>query len=650
MSFTTNRLSRLVYLFLIIILLIACGAIFTSTSVQAHTTLEKSSPTSGEIVKSSPSKIELWFQDEVVLSSNSITLSNRQGDAFVLELDEQKVSGEDSRYVILHLQEPLPSGFYTVQIEVLAPDGEPLKAMFQFVVDVENEDMDKGEMWRLLHLEKSFPEDGMIVQSSPKRIELWFTQESQLTAIGVFNERYEVISIDTPFVDPANPRKYIIPMNEELQSGTYTINWYAGIEGKERNGSIYFAVKKLTSIHPPTGHTVGSTLFKQLSVSKVELKSLADWFAFFGLLTLFGGTWFMLMIVKIDKVNKRWARISLALYWMSMIGLALLLLHNWLSYSYLSAVEFLILQFTWMPMIQIIIISIAYWMTKGKLQLVIFGSAILLWAFMGHSVQPRYGGQIGIFLNAFHLYAVAIWMGGLFALIVLTPKENAVEWLKEKGKAYSRWATWSIVMIIVTGILMTLQYVPSFTIASLFASDWGTTLGYKIILLSTIIVLGYSQRKRLPILNQKLSLLFSARAKVEIALGAIIVLAAAVLITFSPTEAEQGIYPAVVTQEGIEAAVQFSSFQIGVTDVTVQFSNQPDFEKVRVKFSMPPKWQVEQTAFALGDGTYRLTGNFIHSAGTMYMEVKGVTSDGQEIIFPFKVQAPGKMPSTIKSY
>jgi copper transport protein len=641
MSFTKHRESYPMYLFLISVAFIIYLLIINSTSAYAHTTLEKTFPNSGEILKESPSKIELWFQDDVVVTSSSIKLTDRLGKEFPILATQ--VDPRDNRHVTALTEDELPSGFYSVEIDVLAPDGDRLREMFQFVVEVP--EMDQEEMWRLLELEKSFPEDGVIVQSSPKQIELWFTQPAQLTAIGIFNDRYEVVSIDSSFVDSDNPNKHIIPINEELSPGTYTISWYAGIAGKERNGNIYFAVQEYSSIIPPSGQSVGSSPFSQ-----IEFKSFADWLAFLGILTLFGGTWFLLFIIRQKEVNKRWTNMSLILYGVGMIGFSLLLLHSWLNFSYLSIVEFLTLRFTWIPIIQIIVITIAFWLTKGRLQIILYGLGIFLWAFMGHSAQPRYGGQFGILINALHLYGVGIWMGGLFALIVLTPKENAVGWLKEKGKAYSKWAFWSVLLIILTGVIMTIQYVPSFTLTSLFASDWGKLLWYKAVLLIGIVGLGYLQRHSLKRLNQKMVSIFSIRATVELIIGGIIILGAAILIAFSPSEAEQGVYPKTVIQDGVEASVQFSPFQVGVTDVTIQFKGKKEFEKVQLEFTMPPRWKVEQTAFSLGNGTYKVTGNFIHAAGTMYVKAKAVKADGKEIIFPFRIQTPGKMPSTIKAY
>jgi copper transport protein len=79
---------------------------------------------------------------------------------------------------------------------------------------------------------------------------------------------------------------------------------------------------------------------------------------------------------------------------------------------------------------------------------------------------------------------------------------------------------------------------------------------------------------------------------------------------------------------------------------SLQFKNQPEFERVRVKFSMPPLlWRVENNAFYLGNGTYRLSGGFIHASGTMKMEVVALKPDGEKVVFPFQIVVPGEIRS-----
>lgn len=628
--------------FIIGMMVIAAIVLSVFSSAFAHTSLEKTAPQSGERVPQSPSAIELWFQGDVVVYSNSIKVTNGEGEDF--DTGEPLVDPTNSRHVTTQLHEGLPPGNYTVHIHVLAPDGDPLRERYSFMVKEapptqEEPQLSTEEAWKLLELETSSPSDGVIVASSPEQIELWFTQPAQLSAFGLFDDRQGAVLINDPYTDPDDPRHHIIKLKNELSPGTYSAHWYATIEGKSKNGVFYFAVNEVSSIVPPQGRAVND-FFPQ-----VTIKSLASWLAFLGVLTLFGGTWFYVVIAKQEGYVQRWKKASLFLYGVSILGLLLTVYYYWLEFTQISWTEFISFSFVWLPLVQMVLLSLSYAAGQGKRSLWLCGLTVVLWAFTGHSVQSSYGGSIGVLIDSLHLFAISIWMGGLFALFMFMPMEEPVSWLKEKGKRYAKWAFWSIIVIILTGLWMTLKYVPSFTWKSLISSQWGTMLGIKVILLSTIILIGYFQRRSLQRLTHKVVIPFFYRAKIELVVGLIVLLVAAFLIDLSPSAAEQGIYPDKVVQDGVEATVQVSPFQVGANDITIQFTPHAEIENVRVNLSMPPQWRVDHQAFSLGQGTYRLTGNFLHASGTVYMEVKAKTTNGNEMIFPFQIKVPGDYPS-----
>ncbi|NHN33185.1 hypothetical protein [Paenibacillus agricola] len=84
----------------------------------------------------------------------------------------------------------------------------------------------------------------------------------------------------------------------------------------------------------------------------------------------------------------------------------------------------------------------------------------------------------------------------------------------------------------------------------------------------------------------------------------------------------------------MRATVGITPLKMGTNDISIWFDNHPDFKQVRVKFTMPPDWVAEDNAFSLGNGEYRLTGNFLHAAGVIQMEVNATTTQGEKITFP----------------
>jgi copper transport protein len=346
------------------------------------------------------------------------------------------------------------------------------------------------------------------------------------------------------------------------------------------------------------------------------------------------------MVARGQGNFQRWKKVSYLLYGMGALGLLLEVIADRVELFQAPTKDFMAFSFVWIALLQLLLLSLGYWLLQGKFRLTLLILSVALWAFIGHAASPSYGGFWGIGVDIVHLLAVSLWMGGLLALFIMIPKEGAVSWLKEFGKIYSKWAFCSMIVIGTTGVWMALKYVPSFTMSSMAESHWGQMLFIKIILFAVIVIFGFVQRKSLMRIAQNF-ILFITRVKIELVTAGIVLLAAAILIDLSPKEAVQGIYPKKVIQNEVEAKVDITPFQLGANDITISFQNEPEFNKVRVKLWAAPSWSVENTAFPLGDGKYRLTGNFLHGAGGMNIEVQATKANGEIMAFPFKVQVPG---------
>lgn len=615
----------------------------SSLPVEAHTAIEKSYPEAGSVLEDSPALIDIQFLDSVEIHSGSFKIIHQ--DALEFKTGQPYIDESNRRHVTVPIKEDLIPGRYTVQIDVIAPDGHSLSESYRF--EIEEPEMSEEDMFRNLRLNKSNPEDGTILSSSPKKIELWFSESAEVDVFGLFDDNQELVATGEPSIDPKNPKHYTIELEEELSKGTYTVNWYATIGNKSKNGIFYFAVDEVTSL---VAVQSTSTVMPSMSFGSVGLKQVAYWFAFLGLLTLFGGTWFSFMIANQKGNQKRWLQTSLLLYVLSILGLLLLLIERRLEFSHLTWSDFLALRFTWTTALQMVMLSIAYWLfrTRSTAYLIILGLTVLLWAFTGHSASVRYGGVLGVGVDGLHLLAVSVWGGGLFALFVMTPKEGALSWLKDAGKSFSKWALWSMITIVLTGIWMTIEYVPTFTLKSLLSSEWGTMLWVKVAMVIGIIALAYGQRLSLKRMSSTKVGLFYTRLKMELVIGALILVAAAVLIDLEPSSADQGVYPKIAVSGDMEVMVNIQPFQIGKNDVTIHFENEPELAEVRTTFFMFPSWRMKNTAFPIGEGQYRLTGNFLHGAGTIFMEVEAIHANGEISVFPFRIQVPGKMPEDVR--
>jgi copper transport protein len=599
----------------------------------AHSPIEKRFPQANEIVETSPSVIDLWFEEPVEVFVGSVQIRSEENEAFLAGKPEQ--DPENRRHVTATITQPLLPGKYTVYIDVIGQDGHPIRE--DYIFTVAEPKLSEEEMFSKLELEKSVPADGTIVESSPQVIDLWFTQPAELTVFGLLNDQQLIMPSHKPVVDPDNPAHYTIEIKDALKKGTYSIFWNAKIGDNVKGGTEYFALGEVTSI-------VGGIDRDGVSiVEQWRMKSVANWLSFMGLLTLAGGAWFVTAIAGGRGNLPRWNKFSFVLYGIAILGFILELIANRVEFATVPLQDFIGLHIVWIPALQLALLAGGYCLKWNRLRLVIFYSAMALWAFTGHSTSQSYGGELAIGVDLLHLLAVSIWLGGLTALVVMTPGDHRAAWFKEAGKAYSKWAVLSVIVIATTGIWMSMDYVPSFTLTSMLESTWGKMLSVKIVLFIGIIVLGYYQRRSLRNFAENAVFPFLKRARIELVIAAAVLLAAGLLIDLSPKEAEQSIYPEVVTSDGVEARVEIAPFQIGANDITISFANDPGYKEVSVRLTAIPDWSVENTAFSLGGGKYRLTGNFIHGAGTILLEVRAMEVGGKVTVFPFKIQVPGVM-------
>jgi copper transport protein len=605
--------------------------------VNAHSNLEKTYPQPDEVLSTSPAQIDLWFEDPVVIHSDSIQIINKSGNHVTDGVPNHENGNQ--QHVMVSLQEGLSEGAYNVRYNVIALDGYVVTGEYTFHIALTHEE-EKTDF----KIVKTSPADGEIVDSTVKQIDLWFTQPAQLSAVGVFGQQKDLRTGES-YVDKEDPRHIIVPIEGTPEQGTYQLTWYATPIHQSNSdilsdhvGVFYFSVDQVSSLVRDQTRPLMQPFY-----SGFGLKHAAHALAFLGLLSLTGLTWFQVAIRNDPKKTSK-PMIVIILYTISVIGFGLLLLIRRQELMDLPLPELLSIQFIWAPLLQLILLTLSFWLFRNKIKLIGYSSALLLWPIStGHSTYPRYGGVFSTVLDIVHLFSISIWMGGLLALIAFVPKEDPMEWVKEAGSKYSKWAFWSMLLIAATGIGMTLLYLPGFSLRSLLISDWGKGLLIKIVLTTVIIGLAVLQRSSIQRISQNVVTSVVRRGRLELLYGVLVLFAAAIVIESKPSAASQGIFPSSVTKAGITVSASIDPIDVGRNDINIQFKDAPAFTEVKVKLRMPPDWWKENVAFSLGDGAYKVTGNFLHGAGTMIMEITASQSDGSTLVFPFRIIVPGEM-------
>ncbi|WP_174733230.1 copper resistance CopC/CopD family protein [Mesobacillus harenae] len=622
------------YIFSILFFIIALQFMILGSVTFAHSNLEQTYPKQGEKIPQSPKTFEIWFQDPVVTHPDSIRIFNESGE--VQETDEVSVDPNSKNHILTTIKNPLPNGNYLAKIKVIALDGDVLNEEVRFTVSHQETAITNNA----LEIIDFSPADGEIIDGSPQRIELWFNQPVEITAIGLFDDRQHAVELKKPYTDPSDPEHIIVELEEKLSSGTYQVTWYARqLEARsqpDRLDVFYFAVDKFT---PITQEDVGNpTTFSWFT--NLGLKQVGYWLLFIGITTLFGGAFFHTFILKRASDN-RWNRISLFLLMLVLVGWAFVITNQQKELQTLNIEQFLSIKFVWIPIVQVILLVTGFFFHKIKL-LFYFTALILSIFIIGHAPYPRYGGYITMAINAIHLTAASVWIGGLLALIMIPQKERIKEWLKEILPEFSKWALISLIAIITTGLVMVTQYVPSFTLESFMRSEWGKSILFKIGLTFIVLLIGIFQWNTIKQIATKSVNVVMSRAKVEVIYGVLIMLFASLLVVSTPSSAEQGIYPTSIEKKDVGLRVDLTPLYPGLNELSLNFDNE-NIKKVEVTLSMPPNYEVTYNAFNIGNGEFKLTGNLLHAAGTMTMKVKATTEKGELVEFPFKIVVPGEM-------
>ncbi|MGJ9385390.1 copper resistance CopC/CopD family protein [Salipaludibacillus sp. CF4.18] len=617
------------------ILALFFSVFFITVEVEAHSDIEEIKPDIRSMLEEIPDEIDITFAEPISLYSNSIQMKDSQGTS--IEMKEPTVDGKN---LFLPIPDDLTPGTYTVFINVIGMDGHELNEQFTFEISqsIEKKENDKNEPENHLRIEKTIPHDGELIKKNPEKIEIWFTDEienDRNILFGLFDDQMRPIDIKEEYINPENPRSYIIELNEQLESGSYQANWYTQGGNGGDNGIFYFAINEVTSI-------VNSKVSIDKVDNNIEFNKIAKWLSYVGVFVLFGVMFFQLFISKGAEYLRRWSRMVHLFYVTALLGFILVLIFRFIELENVPFKELLTFQFMWVTFSQFILLVSAYWIKLLKYRFLVISSVILLWSVSGHSSLTGHGGLYAIFFDLLHLFTGAIWIGGLFALLIMMPKDNPVIWLKKYGKIYSEFAFLSIISLSVSGLGMIILYLPSFSLESLMVSNWGNFLLLKIILFTIILFIGLLQRYFLHSKKQ-LNSSFLLRTKTELMIGFIIIFVAASLMSSSPRTAEQGVYPRqLVADHDVSVTVDITPFKAGYGDMVLEFDAEQSIESVDIVLSMAPDYEREQRAFNLGDGRFQVTGGLLHAPGTMTLDILVETDNGEIVEIPYIIQVPGE--------
>jgi copper transport protein len=379
----------------------------------------------------------------------------------------------------------------------------------------------------------SSPESGSVVAKQPPAVVLRFDQEIQPVAGGtdVVNAANQSVLGGPPHNAASDVRKLVIPLKPRLPDGDYTVRWrIVSTDGHIISGVLAFGVG--AGQPPPQAATTES--------SPVDYPYLIARFAYFtGLMLLIGGAVYRLAVFApvvrtMPEERREMAELRESHRATQLFTLAAVLLlgGGWIALtrqgsevagvsfweafdhrgpvgSALQATRFGRVFGRGIDVAAVLVVLVAASsgvVRRSRAAAILIGipaAALAIWAVIvpglsGHAGDPG-EGTLTVIVDALHVAAAAIWIGGVAQLVWVTP--HATRGLTGQAqraarsavvRRFSTIALGCVVVVAVTGFARALWEVGA--VSQIWTTSYGQTLVVKTLLFAGLIGLGYRNR------------------------------------------------------------------------------------------------------------------------------------------------------------
>jgi copper transport protein len=476
-------------------------------------------------------------------------------------------------------------------------------------------------------LEKAKPAPNSHLQSSPKKLVLLFNErlEDELYSIKVFNNDGKMISKSK--TELSLDQKQLKQSIASLVNGSYTVSYSVlSADGHPIKGSYIFSVGEASvEIVKPTQNVKSN-----YSIVKI--------FYFVALLLVTGwmlwGEGSKTLLVN----RKSYRRISLYF-------LLFFLVMN-IGWGYVQFIEII---GSWGEFVSLLT-GTALGVSWGiSLLLSILGFVVLLrvnwldrlWALLLLAVKSINGHAMGfdppvlsVLMDIFHLIAAALWVGGLFYIVIFWRKQrkNVVRFMA----VFSKIALLSLIVLTITGMLLTVTYLSD--INYLFYTQWGSWLIAKMVLVFLVIVLGSVIRL---FLKKKQERIIGKLIMVDFALMILITIIVGIFTNLSPLpenkplvwkmqkeeiEFTATIAPKVAGENMfmVEARSEEEGIEIKRMELFLKNKDNPEVAPIQVAF---PAYEQAKRVHYMVDGPY------LPFAGNWTVEIRILDSEDNEHVY-----------------
>ncbi|MBM7566800.1 copper resistance protein CopC [Paenibacillus sacheonensis] len=503
-------------------------------------------------------------------------------------------------------------------------------------------------------LERTAPEPNTKYEQSPRLVELGFNEaiEAKVGSVEVLDDKSRRVTDAKP--QTSADHKSISLALPELGEGVYTVSYaIISADGHPVSGSYVFVVGNPPEAvdasafdpHKELGHE-GHGASTQLTTNQFIIYAVRS--LYYAALLWTAGLMLWPLLTRgrgviLPGILKKWEPIALRTLLVAVLvyifAHAREILKGYPSGDY----DKLFLETTvgkeWIALLALSLAGFLF-VRMHPIARAIWAAAILaVESWSGHAAvfSPK---SASVLFDFVHLAAGAVWAGGLMLLLALWQKDR-----KEAGRfaaLFSRAALLSLVLLTLSGVGMTLLFLPS--LKYLFYTSWGTLLLIKTGLV--VLVLGVGGALHMKI--RKGGLPVPALLRVDASLMALIIVVAALFTYISPLPANS---PVTYHQMGdkLHVSLRVTPNKAGINEITLKVWL-PDAvgaaKAVQVRlFSQDrkelgpievPLQTYEDTELTDFDGfvksAYKAEGPFIPFAGRWQAEIRVRDKDDNETV------------------
>jgi copper transport protein len=452
-------------------------------------------------------------------------------------------------------------------------------------------------------LESSSPEASSLLASSPKEIRLDFDEQVEATLgdVRVYDsEQREVANSKT--VRSSSDPSIVTADVPTLQNGVYVVVWrVVSADGHPVTGAFPFEIG--TKSTGTSAALLEDVLNRTETTSPLgNPMSILRLLGFLGLILLIGCVSLLWRspLLGNSRVRKtlRYSSVSIAV---SSLGLLLMqgpytagkswgslfdsFLIGEVMQTRLGLALFIraICAFSWGVLALTASASVS-----RRWRIGVIATAVVTIATYATSGHQSAGTLPGIFipLDMIHLAAISTWVGALLALAVVS-KDNNVE---NEAKRFSQMATWSMPVVIVTGVVQGLHLLGG--ISTINETTFGKLLLLKTLLVGGVVVFGSKARTKLQLSG------FSSIAKIirwESTLVVLVLAVTSLMVAQSPNAkpATPFSFSATKVQNNIVAELSVVPALVGTAEVHVILTppggSLTPAKSVTVQFDLPSR-------------------------------------------------------------